>query len=96
MFNSREQSNNQRLIEVELDRTLIQLKAERVTDEEYAKTLSLVERLHKMLDKEKPASVSKDTMLTVGANLVGIILILKHEHVNVISSKALGFIMRPR
>ena len=96
MFNSREQSNNQRLIEVELDRTLIQLKAERVTDEEYAKTLSLVERLHKMLDKEKPASVSKDTMLTVAANLVGIILILKHEHVNVISSKALGFIMRPR
>jgi hypothetical protein len=96
MFNSREQSNNQRLIEVELDRTLIQLKAEKVTDEEYAKTLSLVERLHKMLDKEKPASVSKDTMLTVGANLVGIILILKHEHVNVISSKALGFIMRPR
>jgi hypothetical protein len=96
MFNSREQSNNQRLIEVELDRTLIQLKAERVTDEEYAKTLSLAERLHKMLDKEKPASVSKDTMLTVGANLVGIILILKHEHVNVISSKALGFIMRPR
>jgi len=96
MFNSREQSNNQRLIEVELDRTLIQLKAERVTDEEYAKTLSLVERLHKMLDKEKPASVSKDTILTVGANLVGIILILKHEHVNVISSKALGFIMRPR
>jgi hypothetical protein len=72
------------------------LKAETITNEEYAKTLSLVERLHKMLDKEKPASVSKDTMLTVGANLVGIILILKHEHVNVISSKALGFIMRPR
>ena len=96
MFNSREQSNNQRLIEGELDRTLIHLKAETITDEEYAKTLSLVERLHKMLDKEKPASVSKDTMLTVAANLVGIILILKHEHVNVISSKALGFIMRPR
>ena len=47
-----------------------------------------------MMDKEKPSSVSKDAMLTVGANLLGIVLIIKHEHVNVITSKALGLVIR--
>lgn len=96
MFNSREIPNHQRLLESELDRTLRNLRAEMPNTEEYAKTLSLVERLNQMVDKEKPSSVSKDTLLTVGANLLGIILILKHEHANVITTKALGFIMRPR
>jgi len=96
MFNSKEQSTNQRLIEGELDRALIHMKAETINTEDYAKVLSLAERLHKMLDKDNPESVSKNTMLAVAANLVGIILIIKHEHVNVISSKAVGFIMRPR
>lgn len=96
MFDSKEKPRSQRMIESELDRTLVQMKTEMVNTEEYAKTLSLVERLHKMLDNDKPSSVSKDTLLMVGANLVGIILIIKHENVNVISSKALSFIMRPR
>ena len=88
---------HQRMIESELDRALIQLKTEMVNTEEYAKTLSLVERLHEMMDKPKSSSVSKDTLLLVGANLLGIIMVIQHEHVgNFISTKALGFIMRPR
>jgi hypothetical protein len=84
------------MIEGELERTLIRLKAEGVESEEYAKTLTLVERLNGLMDRPKSSSVSKETLVTVGANLVGILLIIKHEHVNVITSKALNFVMRPR
>jgi len=84
-------------IESELERALINLKTETVNSEEYLKALSIVERLNGMLDKQKPSSVSKDTMLVVAANLVGIILVISHEQVgNAVTSRALGFIMRPR
>jgi len=96
MFADKEKPRYQRMIETELERTLSELKLSSFTSEDYAKTLSITEKLHDMMDKEKPASVSKDALLTVGANLLGIILIIKHEHVNVITSKALGFVIRLR
>jgi len=96
VFNQPEIPRHQRLIEGELERTLIHLKAEMINEEDYKKTLSLVERLHGLLEHPKSNTVSKDTLLTVGANLFGIILIIKHENVNVITSKALSFLMRPR
>jgi hypothetical protein len=96
VFESKEISKSQRMLESELERTLIRLKAEEVYSDDYKKTLSTVERLHGMMDKQKPSSVSKDTALTVAANLIGIFLIIKHENVNVITSKALNFVIRPR
>lgn len=96
MFNSKEIPKHQRSLMSELDRTIVRLRAETIFSEEYAQALNVVERLHKMIDKDKPSSVSKDTLITVAANLVGILLIIKHENVNVITSKALGFVMRPR
>lgn len=96
MFNPKEKSKSQRSIESELERVLTSLRTEMIHSEEYAKTLSLVERLNGLMDKEKPSTVSKDTALTVAANLVGIILIIRHEHLNVITSKALSFVIRAR
>ena len=96
MFNSREKPKHQRMLESELDRALIRLKTEMLTTEDYTTMLSLVERLHKMLDEENPDVVNKNTLLVVGGNLLGIILILKHEYLNVITSKALSFVIRAR
>lgn len=96
VFNSPEMPKYQRSLENELDRILIRLKTELPLSEEYTKTLGIVERLHKMMDRRKSSSVSKETMLTVAANLLGIILIIKHENVNVVTSKALGFVIRAR
>ena len=87
---------HQRMLESELERTISWLKTEQIPSEDYVKTLNVVERLNDMMEKEKPSSVSKETMLTVAANLLGIILIIKHENVNVITSKALGFVFRLR
>lgn len=45
----------------------------------------------------KPALViNPDTALVVAGNLLGIILILKHEKIDIITSKALGFVLRGR
>jgi hypothetical protein len=46
--------------------------------------------------QNKKTSVSKDTLATVGANLIGILMVIKHEHVNVITSRAMNLLMRPR
>jgi hypothetical protein len=86
----------QRLLEEELERAIIYMKRSTMDSEEYAKTLVIVERLHGMLDEETSRPMSKDTMATVGANLLGILMIIKHESVNVITSKALSFVIRPR
>jgi hypothetical protein len=44
----------------------------------------------------KPDKVSANTMAVVIANIAGIVLILMSERANVITSKALGFIMKPK
>lgn len=96
MFGPKEKPKHQRMLESELDRALTRLKTEIPTTQDYTKMLSLVERLHNMLDDETPEVVSKNTLLIVGGNLLGIILILKHEHLNPITSKALSFVIRTR
>ena len=40
--------------------------------------------------------ISPDTLLIVGANLLGILLILNHERLDIISTKALGFVITGR
>ena len=52
MFNSKETPKHQRMLESELDRTLVRMKTEMPNSEDYTKMLSLVERLHNMLDDE--------------------------------------------
>lgn len=86
------------MFESELERTISGMKMTALVDsEDYAKQLSIAERLHEMVDKEESPTVSKEVLITVAANLLGIIMIIKHEHVgNFVSSKALGFVIRAR
>lgn len=44
----------------------------------------------------KREKASTDVLLTVGANLAGIAMILGHERAHVVASKALGFVMKLR
>jgi len=51
---------------------------------------------HKMTLDEKPPRVSPDTIAIVAANLLGIVMILKHEKLDIITSKAFALVMKPR
>ena len=86
----------QRLLDEELERVILAMNRTMPDSAEYAKMLSSVERLYEMKETKTSTSVSKDTLAIVGANLVGIFMILKHEFAHPITSKALSFVLRPR
>lgn len=78
------------------DKALEELMNHKVGSKEYNEILDHVAKLHKMKEEEKPSDVSKDTQALIAANLLGILMIITHERVNVITSKALNFVTRPR
>jgi hypothetical protein len=82
-------------LEIAYDRAIRDLNSQEIGSEEYAKRLEMVIKLHKMLTEEKSSYLSKDTMASVGANLLGIFMIIKHEQFNVITSRAMNWVMRP-
>jgi hypothetical protein len=67
--------------------------------EEYEKMVARLTELHalKMNEKSQDASnswkdVSKETWVTVGAHIAGIVMIVGYERGHLMTSKALGFI----
>lgn len=66
------------------------------TSKEYAALVSQLDRLEKMKAEKAKARIKPDTLATIGANLGGIVLILKHEQIAAITSKALGFVIKGR
>lgn len=77
------------------DRALKEMEGKDVSSEEYGTILERTAKLHKMKEEEKPESISKETLLRVGANLLGILMIIHHERVNIVTSKALPFVQKP-
>lgn len=96
MFFDRQIPKHQRMVEQDLEHILALLPITQPDSPEYAKLLTSAERLYGMLDKPKSQPVSRETLATIAANLIGILLIIKHEDVNVITSKALGFVIRTK
>lgn len=67
--------------------------------DEYKYLLEVYSRLTRLRREEKESKkfkVSPDTVLMVSANLLGIILILGYEQAHVVTSKALGFVLKGR
>jgi hypothetical protein len=93
MFNREKEPTR---LETAIDRAMSALEHSEIGSEEYAKILGNVDKLHEIKEKDKPDSVSLDTIAVIGANLVGIMLIIRHEHVNVITSRAMGLVMKPK
>jgi len=60
--------------------------------DEYNKILDQLDRLNKIASTRKSEPVSKNALIAVGGNLVGIVAILQHERLHVISSKAVAFV----
>lgn len=83
-------------LEIALDRALAHLEGQKIDSAEYAKTLEHVIKLQKMREEEKPARLSADTKALIAANLTGILLIIRHENVNVITTKAMNLITKVR
>lgn len=84
--------------ETELDKTIrrayAKLNEHDVMSDEYSKVLDRIIQLNKLKDAEEKhqKQISPDTMVLALTNLVGIAMIIRHENLNVITSKATSFI----
>ena len=64
--------------------------------EHYPVLLSYLERLNKLKAEKKPKKMSRDTMAVVGGNLLGVLIIVAYESAHVITTKALGTLIRAK
>lgn len=83
-------------LQAEIDKLVTELGDHRPNSDEYGETVERLSKLHKMQQDNKPASVDPNTALSVAANLIGITMIIHHEHLHPITSKALSFVYKPR
>lgn len=93
MFNKTKPENRAGL-EKAIDDALLKLDSLQADTPEYDAVLDKLERLYKLRLPEPEASkpISKDALVAGAVNLAGIILIINHEKLHVISTKALSFV----
>lgn len=83
-------------VQKEIDILFFKLKDHQPDTDEYKQTLDRIVVLQKLNFETKRKPISYDTLAIVGANILGILLILNHEELNPITSKAVGFLLRAR
>jgi hypothetical protein len=86
--------------EISLDETIEQLLREMsyvpCDSDEYARMADQLQKIYVLKETDSKKRVSPDTLAIVLGNLAGVLLIVGHERVHIITSKALNFILRPR
>jgi hypothetical protein len=85
---------NDALLEENIERVLQDLKGEEPETEKFAQISAQLERLYAIRNETRSRRVSPDTLATIGANLLGIGIIVGHERTHIVTSKALGFIRK--
>jgi len=88
-------SETETKLDAEIRTALAKLDGLEPTSEEYAKTVDMVSKLHKLKVEERPKRINPDTVLVVAANILGIVWITQHERFHPITTKSLGFVLKP-
>lgn len=83
-------------IQKKIDELVASLKSMDVTDPKYSATIDQIDKLSKIANSQKKQSFSPDAVLAAGVNLLGIVLIMNHERLHVVTTKALGFIVKSK
>lgn len=65
---------------------------------EYARVVKQINELNKIKKAmtSRKITFSPDALLTAGASLLGILLILNYERADAITTKAIGFVSKPK
>lgn len=80
-----------------IDLLLAEMKNHGAATAEYSNCVDQLAKLYdikKSLEKDNKKSVSYDQLIAVGGHLAGILLILNFERAGIVTSKALGFVMK--
>lgn len=83
-------------LQKEIDALLISMADEDRGSVDYTRKVDHLTKLYALKEKPSDRRVSPDTMAIVAGNLAGILMIVGHEKAHVVTSKALGFILKAR
>ena len=83
-------------IDCEIERVLAQLSGMQADSEQYRAAVMNLKVLYNARSCKTDSSVGADTVVMAVTNLAGILLVLNYEQVHVVSSKAIGFILKGR
>lgn len=81
-------------LEIAIDDVLDEMAHHSTTTEEYGKLLERLTALHKL--KETPQRPSPDVIIQSATYILGVGMVLRHEELNIITTKALGLLPRIR
>jgi len=70
------------------------MKSMEIDSKEYLHAIEILDALAEANSKKSSTKVSPDTIAIAATNLAGILLILNYERLNVITTRAIGFILR--
>lgn len=83
------------LIEEQLDREILMLLELMSKETEYTDEYkSMANQLSTLMELRQKDRISKDTWVTVGTHIAGLIVLMNHERAHVIASKAFGFVKK--
>ncbi len=86
--------------ETSLDPVIVKLLAELrehgSETAEFAVNLDYLERVHNLQHKTVRSRLTPDAVALVLGNLLGIVIIVAYEQKHVITSKGLGFVVKPK
>jgi hypothetical protein len=93
----RQPSDIESKLDAEINAALVKLdELPDKTSEDYGLLVDRISKLYKLKAEERPERISPNGALVVAANVIGIVWITQHERLHPITTKALGFIMKPR
>lgn len=100
MFSLKAKEHKDTDLETAITRLISQMQSHDGETDEYSamagnlKTLMEARQIESAVDDRNEISV--ETIATVAANLVGILMILHYERANIVTSKALSFVIKPK
>jgi hypothetical protein len=80
----------------QIDAVLDRMDDVGVDSDEYRKLMKSLERLTDIKKKLRREPVSRNTMILVAGNLLGILLIIAYEQTHVMTSKGFSHVIRPK
>lgn len=83
-----------RTIDDEIDRAIEEMKEMKIDSEEYSSAVKNLKVLCESRGVKTSRSISTDGLIAAVTNILGILLILNYEQLNVISSKSIGLLRR--
>lgn len=86
--------NRQKLFDAEVDRLLDLMSNMEPSTDDYKKVVESLKTLCEARSKKPALIIEPETVVTALSSLLGIVLILQHERLNVVTSRAISFVRK--